>query len=362
MANKIVFILTLVILLITLNVSCFASSDDELFEQFISGVPDDILKITGFESFNSVSEKLEFDTVIKATVNLISEQFSACWTLLTTLLIIVMLLSFMDKLEFNSSLSLKRITSSISSITIISISLVYVQTNIETVKESVDTMKVFTAAAVPVVISCCISSGEAFSATLFSTSMSFANAVFDLLTENYLISLVIAFISFGAIGSINNRFNAGNVNGYLKRFIKWIIGLYIGLFSSLISFRRFAGSASDNVAKRGIKLAVGSLIPFVGSSISSSIDGVFTMGQAAKTSVCIAGIIIIVVIFAPVIAGCVCYGLVFSITKIAAAYLNVKNIDVCLSSIGDAFYIIAGLLCTCVYSVIISFMVICINL
>lgn len=337
-------------------------NDDNLFDNFLSTVPEDIRSILNINSFSGLSEKLEIGTVIKAALKLFSEQFNACWTLLATLLVIVMLISFMEKLEFTSSGVLKRITSGVASITLISLSLVYINSNFESVKDAVETMKIFTSASVPVIVASCISSGEAFSATLFSTTMSFANAMFDLLLDKVLLSLIVAYICFGATGSISQRFNSASVNTYVKRFIKWIVGLYIGVLTFLVSLQRFVGSATDNLAKRSIKLAVGSLIPFIGSSISTSIDSAFALGQAGKTTVCVSGVIVLMVIFAPVIIGCICYGFVFSITKAIAYYLEVNSIVLSCSVIGDSFYILAGLLCACVYSVIISFFVICINI
>ncbi len=361
--GKQIKLIALIFCVLLLVQPCNAVSiDNDELSGFFENAPDEIRDIYVNDGFKGLSDILQFDNILKIILNLLESQFKNCVSIFITLSVIILFFAFAEKLEFNNNDTLKNITSAIISVTLLSLSFEYLKTNIELIKESITTMKVFTTSALPIVVSICISAGETFSATVVSTALTFICATFEFIADKLIMPLITVYVCFSVVGTINDRFNSAIINTYIKKFIKWIIGLFIGIFTTVLSMQNLLARASDNFAKRAIKLAVGNLIPVIGSTISGSIDGLFALGASTKTTLSVAGSIIIVVIFSSNIIGCLCYGTVYSISKMFASFMKVKSIENVLVSISDSFFILSAVSATCVYVMVISFVMICFNI
>ena len=345
-------------------VKCFAITDNgAMLEQYLENAPE------GFEfssedvsDYAELKDKIDFDGVVNHIMQLVKSELKNCIGLFVSVSVIVLLFSVLDSFEFNSVKTLRNIVLSIISIAVLTVCFATIKSNIDIIKKSVESMNVFTTAAVPVVGAFCIAGGEAFSSAIFSTAVSFSSSVFEYVAQNVLLPLIILYLSFGIIGNLSDRYNIISADNYIKRFIKWAIGIFAGIFTFSISLQSFLSHSSDTLVKRSVKTAVGSFIPVVGSTLSGGIDSMFTLAANSKTSFAILGIVIILFIFLPPIIGNVCYGMVISAAKALAAFLRVTKVEKTLGIIADTFFLLAGICSTCVYMVIMSFLLICINI
>ncbi len=354
----------LVIILGIMCVKCFATTDEsELLEQYLENAPQQFeFSEDELSDYSNLYEKINFEGILADIFQLLKTQLKNCIGLFVTVSVIVLLFAVLDSFDFNTVKSLRNIAASIISVTVLSICFATIKSNIDVIKESVESMKVFTTAAVPVIGTLCISSGESFSAAMFSTAVSLSSSIFEFVTQNVLLPLIILYLSFGIVGNISDRYNIISADGYIKRFIKWTIGIFAGIFTFSLSLQSFLSHSSDTLVKRGIRTAVGSFIPVVGNTLSGGVDSMFTLAANSKTSFSILGIVIIAFIFLPPVIGNACYGLALSFAKALASFLKVPKAEKTLGIVADTFYILAGLCGACVYMVIISFLLICINI
>lgn len=352
------------IMLGVICVKCLAFTDDgELAEKYFEGVPEEFeLSGDSISDYAALEDKISFNAITENIFGIIKSEFKNCINLFIAVSVIVLLFSVLDSFEFNTAKSLKNITSSVVSIAILSVCFATVKSNVDIIRESVESMKIFSTAAVPVISTLCITSGESFSAAIFSAAVSLSSSVFEYVTQNTLMPLIILYLSFGAVGNLSDRYNIISVDGYIKRFIKWTIGIFISVFTVSLSLQSFLSHSSDTFVKRGIKTAVGSFIPVVGSTLSGGVDSMFILAANSKTSFAVLGIIIIAFIFLPPIIGNVCYGFVLSAAKALASFLKVPKAEKTLGVAADTFFILAGICSACVYMVSVSFLLICINI
>ena len=353
-----IIIISIIILLIPFN--CYAVPDtNEMLDDFLSGAPSDFSEIDEIED---VSKLIDVNSTLHIVFDMFSKHMKNCTSVFISYLAIILLFSFVENIEFKQKNSYRNIISAVASISVITISFIPLSKNIELISEAVDTMKVFTSTAVPVVVTLSISSGESFSAALFSTAVSFASAAFEYITDNLMLPLVVVYIITGAVSNFSNQYGIGNIGGYIKKFIKWIIGIFIGIFTVSISLQSFLTKASDNVTKKIIKSAVGGFIPIIGTTLSGNVDNIFALCASSKTAFAILGVIIITVIFLPVIIGNICFGSVAWLSEFIASFAGVNSIKRVLSSIAETFYILTAICSVGVYMVIISYLLICINI
>ena len=351
------------ILLFALSVKCFAiTEDDKLLEQYMQGAPEAFEYNGDMTDYSGLEEKLNFNGIVNTILNAVKSQLKNCVNLFVTISVVILLFSVVDSFEFNTTKSLSNITSTVVSMTVLLVCFATLKSNIDIIKDSVESMKIFTTAAIPVITTLCIASADTFSGALFSASVSLSSTVFEYISQNLILPLSILYLSFGAIGNISQSYSVISVNAYMKRFIKWAIGIFAGIFTASFSLQSFLSHSSDTLMKRGIKTAVGSFIPVVGSTLSGSIDSMFILAANSKTSFAVLGIIIILFIFLPPIAGNVCYGVAVTAAKALASFLKVNKAERVLGIVADTFFILAGICSACVYMVVISFLIICINI
>lgn len=316
-----------------------------------------------FENYGEgVAEKVDFDGVFGYILDLLSTQFKNCTYLFVSLSVVILLFSFADNFDFSGRKVLKSITGSVITLSILAICSTTLQSSLETLYKNVDTMKIFSTAAVPVIVTACISSGETFSAAVFSSAVSFSSTTFEYITDEILLPLIIIFIAIGVVGNLSDRFNITSLGTQIKKFIKWVIGIFVSIFSISLSLQNFLSKSSDTLTRRSIKMAVGSFIPMIGNTLSGSVDSLFSLAANSKTSFAIVGVIIISVIFLPSIIGNLCYGGVMSLVKSISVFLGCDKAVKAVAVVADVFYIITAITSVCVYMLIISFLLICINI
>ncbi len=345
----------IIIIIFSINITCFAS-DDEQYKEFVKGAPEQFSEMTSDELTEYISFQSVLDTVYHSFLNCIKNCLK-----LSFLVCCVILLSVFLKGVQAENVYLHNTYSSAVFIAIIAMCFPSVQQTLNLVSESVESLNVFCASAVPVIVSLCISSGNSFSGAVFSTAVSFISTILQRISQNMLIPLTCLFLSFSLVGKISPNFSFASIDVQIKKFIKWVITSFVTLFSFVMSLQNFLSASSDSVLKRSVKNAVGSFIPVVGNTLSTSVDSMFTIASNTKNIFSVTGIVIIVTIFLPTVMTCLCYGLSLSLAKTFALVLGEGKAASVIESVADLFYILCGITAACIIMMIISFLLICIN-
>lgn len=119
---------------------------------------------------------------------------------------------------------------------------------------------------------------------------------------NYgLIDFIGCFFCLSVAFSVNDSLNFGRLISVTNRVISFVLGLVSSVFASVLTLKGFVSTAADSVTSKGIKFAIGSLIPVIGSSISEAYSVLLGSINIIKGSVAIIGIIVILIINLPVL-------------------------------------------------------------
>jgi len=350
---------TVIITVVFMLIPCFCYADTgELINDFINDLPEQI----DIDNQDQIDDLINIEEIFRFIIKTASSFASECGELLLGLVCLVLLFSLLDSLGIKNDKLLSDIANPVVSICVLSMGFTILMSQYNIIQSSIESMKVFSSSSVVVITALCISSGQSFSSAVFSSVLSFGISIFEMIADNFLLPLILIFTSFGVICNITDKFNLIAVNDYIKKFIKWSISFLIGIFTLSISFQSFLAKASDNIAKKTIKTAVGSFIPIVGSSLSGSIDSLFALANGTKTSIAIIGALSIVVVFLPSVIGCICYAAVFVISKVIATFFNLTSIIKIFSALSDAFFILAAVCSFGIFMVIAAYLLICINI
>ena len=345
----------IIIIIFLVNITCYASSNEQ-YKEFINGAPDEIVEMSIDELTDSISFQSVVDTVYHSFLNCIKN----CLKLSFLICFVILLSMFLRGVQTENSY-LQNTYSSAVFISIIAICFPSIQQTLNLVKESVESLNVFCASAIPVIVSLCISSGHSFSGAVFSTAVSFISTILQRISNSILIPLTCLFLSSSLISKMSSNFSFASIDAQIKKFIKWVITSFVTLFSFVMSLQNFLSASSDSVLKRSVKNAVGSFIPIVGNTLSTSVDSMFTIASNTKNIYSVIGVVVIVSIFLPTVMTCLCYGLSLSLAKTFALVVGEGKTASIIESVADLFYILCGICAACVIMMIVSFLLICIN-
>ena len=349
-----IIILISILLLLLLSVNCCAMESD--YEAFMKNAPDHFED----KSATEIIGEFNISDFLSSLVIMILSNMKEYVTLTFSLFGIVILFTIIKNMSGDNHI-LKNTVLALIPVSVIALTYMHIENCICSISDCIKTTTVFCSSAIPVILALCVSSGNSFSGITFSTCVSFVSAVLQRVSDIFLLPLTLIYMSFSLSGNISGSVGIVGIDKQIKKFIKWVIGIFMSVFSLIMSLQSFLASSSDSVLKRSIKNAVGSFIPVVGNTLSSGVDSVFTIASNTKTMFSVVGIIVILSIFLPTIIKCICFGLSLSIAKTFALFLNEDKCSSIFTSISDVFYILSGICSVCVIMTIFSFLIICIN-
>lgn len=146
-----------------------------------------------------------------------------------------------------------------------------------------------------------VAGNPATALTYNSIVLTFAEIISALI--NYVfINIIGCYFSLSVSFSINKSVNFSRFINAVNRFISFSLGLLSTIFASVLSVKGIFSAATDSIASKGIRFAIGSLIPVIGSSISDAYSTLLGSIGIIKSSIAIIGILAVILINVPVLA------------------------------------------------------------
>ena len=140
----------------------------------------------------------------------------------------------------------------------------------------------------------------------------------------------------------------------IKAIIKVSLPALIGIFMSLITIFVSVTKKMDDFSLKSTKLAVGGMIPFLGSTLADSTDVVLNSIGQIKAQMGIASVLAMIYIFLIPILKIISGILVFKLLSVTAGFLSDKKMPEYYGDLADSLSILAGIMSTIAIMVIIS--------
>lgn len=188
--------------------------------------------------------------------------------------------------------------------------------------DALEAMKIFMAAAIPVLGGLMAGSGGVSRCVLTSTSIVAATGIIEIFI-NVLMPICTCMLLLCGVNSLSSDFNLNELEKGLQKFVIWCIGIIMVIFTGLLSLFAVAAGGTDNLLGKTAKFMAGSFIPIVGGVVSDTLDTVIACSRLVKGAVGIGGVIALLYItLVPAI-------------KIAAVLILYNLTSVLLSPIAD---------------------------
>lgn len=153
-----------------------------------------------------------------------------------------------------------------------------------------------------------------------------ATQLFSQLAVNFLAPLCGTILGVSAAGAADPQMKLEKLGEIIKKFVIWGLTLIMTVFMSVLSAQTLVAASADNAAIKAAKFVVSQGVPFIGSTISDSVN-MFSGGiMAMKGSVGTYGMIAAAVIIIPTLIGLTCYRLALYGAQTVAELFGLKEL------------------------------------
>ncbi|MDE7231144.1 MAG: stage III sporulation protein AE [Oscillospiraceae bacterium] len=153
-----------------------------------------------------------------------------------------------------------------------------------------------------------------------------ATQLFSQLAVNFLAPLCGTILGVSAAGAADPQMKLEKLGEIIKKFVIWGLTLIMTVFMSVLSAQTLVAASADNAAIKAAKFVVSQGVPFIGSTISDSVN-MFSGGiMAMKGSVGTYGMIAAAVIIIPTLIGLTCYRLALYCAQTVAELFGLKEL------------------------------------
>lgn len=206
----------------------------------------------------------------------------------------------------------------------------------------------------PVLVGLLVSSGAVTQAAAFQPVLAASVYILSILVDKCILPLTYFSAILGIVNNISGRMSFGNLNKLLSSGAKWLLTGVLTLFSAILGIYGLGTSALNNVAAKGIKFAVGSLVPVVGGLLSDTVETVISGTNLLKNAVGTAGMITVISMSAVPVIKIWIMLMLLKVTAAVAEPFADKRITDMLLGIADSISTVFSMVITSVMLFVIS--------
>jgi len=211
-------------------------------------------------------------------------------------------------------------------------------------------------AAIPLMTTIMIMSGNVVHAASFNPLLFFALQLTTWFVSSVYVPLVLASAGLELVNHLSDTVKLSKLAELLRKIADWSLKGIVAVFALLLTLQRFSAPIATNMAIRTTHTALGA-IPVVGSALNAAVDTVIHFGQAARSGVLVALVLVLCIAMATpllklvVLAGM--YRVVAGVIQPVADTRLVKCMDCAARHMGQLFKAGAIIGVMCVYAVVI---------
>lgn len=188
----------------------------------------------------------------------------------------------------------------------------------------------------PIFAGLLVTSGAITQAAAFQPVLAASVYVLSLLVDKCILPMAYFSAVLGIVNNIGERVEIGTLNKLLNSVSKWLLMGVLTLFSAILGLYGFGTSAMNTAGIKGIKFAVGSLVPVVGGLLSDTVETVISGTNLLKNAVGTAGMITVIAMVSVPIMKVGVMMLLLRVTAALCEPFSDKRITGVLLSVSDS--------------------------
>jgi stage III sporulation protein AE len=166
-------------------------------------------------------------------------------------------------------------------------------------------------------------------------------------------------MSFSLMDALGGRFILAPLCERIKKWYASLLGLVMFLFSLALSTQSVLAGRADSLGMKGVKYAVGNMIPMVGGAVAGTLSTV-AAGVTALRGICgVSGIILVALLLLPTLAELLLTRAMLNLAATVAAMLACDGESKLLSEMASlhGYLAAAASICAVVFMIALTLLI-----
>ncbi len=268
-----------------------------------------------------------------------------------SMLAVVLLCSLVTQLESNLSRRAVLLAGTLA-LTILSVG--SVRSMVGLGRETLEELQSFTALLIPALAAATTAGGAPASASVLYAAAIFVSDLLMTLVNRLLLPLLYAFLALAAADAALGGQTLSRLQKLIRQLLTNGLKLVVFLFTAFLTLTGVVAGSSDGVALKAAKLALGSMVPVVGSMISDASETVLLGAQTLRSAAGVFGMVAVLAILAVPLLRMGIGHLTLRLTAALGAAIGEKPLIGLLESVADAMGILTGMTGACGFMLLVS--------
>jgi stage III sporulation protein AE len=223
-------------------------------------------------------------------------------------------------------------------------------------QELVSTVGFFMEAAIPLVVGALALSGNVAGAAFFHPVLFMGIGLITRFISVVFIPAITAAATLTIVSCLSEENPLAYMAALFKKCAEWVLKGIVGVFMVLLTLQKFSVPVVNNFALSTAKTAVGA-VPVVGSAMNAAVDTVLYFGQASRSIIMVALVIVLIFALSAPLIKLLAFMLVYRLLAAAVQPVSEDRFVKCLDGIGTYMGALLGagaiVGVMCVFAVII---------
>jgi stage III sporulation protein AE len=222
----------------------------------------------------------------------------------------------------------------------------------------IDELSKFVYLTIPFLTGLIASSGMVMTGLKSSFIILFSINLLTYLLNAFFVPLALLYFIFATVSALMENDIFLSIKTTMKSVVKISLPIIIGIFTAVLSILVNLTKKTDELSLKSAKLAIGNLVPFLGSALSDSSEVILTSIGHIKAQVGIVSIFSMIYIFILPIIKVGSAIIAFKFLSMISGFLSLKKVTTYCDDISDGLAILAGIMATMAVVILIGIMTI----
>lgn len=325
----------------------YAALPDSLPEELIPLLPDGLFSTDPDEALAAVREGVSLPGMLSALLSALGLRLPDAVRLLSTLLGLLLISSLLGHLSAAVGGRAGELTGFIIRLAVAA-ALVSLTVGVaQTVTTFLSQLNRLCAGMLPVMGTLYILGGNLTQATVSEGLMLVFLNVAEYLCADVTPAVCGICLSLSPLSALGLRYRMEAIGSWVRKAYTGFLGAITFLLSALLGCQSVLSARADSLRMKGIKYAVGNLLPVAGSAVSGSL-GTVAAGVDLLRSICgVCGVLLLGLLLLPVLVELLLFRAVIRLASVAASSLDCAADARLLDDVAELYGYMAGAVSLC---------------
>ena len=325
----------------------YAALPDSLPEELIPLLPDGLFSTDPDEALAAVRERVSLPGMLSALLGALGLRLPDAVRLLSTLLGLLLISSLLGHLSAAVGGRAGELTGFIIRLAVAA-ALVSLTVGVaQTVTTFLSQLNRLCAGMLPVMGTLYVLGGNLTQATVGEGLMLVFLNVAEYLCADVTPAVCGICLSLSLLGALGLRYRMEAIGRWVRKAYTGFLGTITFLLSTLLGCQSVLSARADSLRMKGIKYAVGNLLPVAGSAVSGSL-GTVAAGVDLLRSICgVCGVLLLGLLLLPVLVELLLFRAVIRLASVAASSLDCAADARLLDDVAELYGYMAGAVSLC---------------